>query len=225
MTLDLPQAAAILGVSPDTLQRWARQGQLGIRRPGGELRFQEKELESWARKKGLSLRSQATSTWPSAEESCDQPLLAAISAGGLIRGVEGNTPSDVLKDLVSASPLEESVDRALLFERLLEREKMTSTGMGHGIALPHPRTPTQEFAAVPTVVVGLLQNSVDWFALDGQPVHTAILLLSPNPKQHLKLLSRVAFVLRDSSFCKALEAKEDDGAILNRMAELEPCGE
>ncbi|MDP6849432.1 MAG: PTS sugar transporter subunit IIA [Planctomycetota bacterium] len=225
MTLDLRQAAAKLGVSPDTLQRWARQGQLGMRRPGGELRFQEEELESWARKKGLSLRSQSDSTRTSVEENCDQPLIAAISAGGLMRGVEGETPAGVLKNLVEGAPLAKSVDRSLLLERLLEREKMTSTGMGHGIALPHPRTPSQDFAMVPTVVIGLLQQPVDWMALDGERVHTALLLLSPNPKSHLQLLSRVAFILRDSSFCKALAAKEENHSLLVRLAELEPCGE
>ncbi len=224
MSLDVRESARLLGVSPDTLRRWARQGLLGMRAPGGELRFERPELEAWARRQGLALREipVAAPTWPKVDDAAARPFLTALGRGGVLEAVSGAEPAEVLASMVSRAELADCADRAALLEQLVARESLGTTGLGHGVALPHPRTPNPAFAAVPTVVLGLLEQPVDWKAVDGRPVHAAMLLLSPTPPEHLKVLSRAAFLLRDDPFCSLLAAGPVEAEILRAIDQLEP---
>ncbi|MDA0667091.1 MAG: PTS sugar transporter subunit IIA [Planctomycetota bacterium] len=221
MALDLQQAAKMLGVSPATVRRWARQGRLGVMRPSGEFRFEEAELGQWARNQGLSIGAgQATAT-PLPVDPEQQPLIAAVSRGHILHKVPGVSAGEVLSNLVELAPLEESCDRLALLEQLQGRERLASTALGHGVALPHPRTPSKGFVQKPMVVIAMLDGVADWKALDNEPVHTAVLLLSPSPKEHLSVLSRIAFVLRDAAFVDALRNHASAEDLLALMAKLE----
>jgi PTS system nitrogen regulatory IIA component len=223
MALDVCESARLLGVSPDTLRRWARQGLLGMRAPGGELRFERRELEAWARRQGLALREVpvASARW---SPSADRPFLAALGRGGILSGLAGSDPAAVLTEMVARAALQEGAPREQLLAQLLAREELGSTGLGHGVALPHPRTPDAAFAAEPTVVMGRLAAPVDWSAVDGEPVHTVLLLLNPTPPQHLQILSRAAFLLRADDFCALLANDCSEAEILRAVDQLEPAG-
>ena len=221
MTLNVQEAATLLGVSSDTLRRWARQGLLGMRLPSGDLQFRKPELERWAREHGLRLRAPATAR--AATSVTDElPLLSAMRRGGFVPRVTGADRFEALADLVRQAPLAGEVDRAQLLEQLVSRERLSSTGLGHGVALPHPRTPSAAFARESAVVVGFLERALDWEAVDQQPVHSVMLLLSPAPAAHLKVLSRVAFLLRDDGFCQMLAEHAGEDLVLAKVEELEP---
>lgn len=220
MEIGLAQAAQRLGVSPQTVERWARQGRLGVLRPSGEFRVAEDELRSWAESQGLRLRPPAPAEEPEPPPlDALPPLQAALRRGRVLAGVSGATPAAVLASLVASAPLADGAERAALLEQLLERERMASTGLGGGVALPHPRTPSRDFVREPVIVIGMLAAPVDWGALDGAPVGTAILLVSPTPQAHLQVLSRLAFLLRDPRFADAL-ARGAGGAEIERLAAL-----
>ena len=74
----------------------------------------------------------------------------------------------------------------------------------------------------PLIVIGLLAQPVHWRALDGQPVNTAILLVSPTPQAHLQVLSRLAFLLREPRFTKTLAQGGNAEEIQALAALLEP---
>ncbi len=216
MELGVQDAARLLGVSAETVQRWARQGRLGVLRPSGDFQVGLEELRSWAGEQGLRLRE------PAASVTSPSPLHAALGRGGVRPGVSGEDPDEVLANMVAAAPLAPGADRAALLEQLRAREKMASTGFGGGVALPHPRTPSRDFVSAPLVMIGLLARPVDWRALDGRPVHTAILLASPTPQEHLQILSRLAFLLRDAQFGAALDARAAGPEIFALAERLEP---
>jgi len=221
MPLDLQQAAKMLGVSPATVRRWARQGRLGVMRPSGEFRFEEAELGRWARNQGLSIGEGKSPVTALSVDSEAQSLIAAVSRGHILHKVPGVSAGEVLSNLVELAPLDESCNRLALLEQLQGREGLASTALGNGVALPHPRTPSKDYVQKPMVVIAMLDGVVDWKALDGEPVHTAILLLGPSPKEHLGVLSRIAFALREASFVSALRkhASAEDLTIL--IAKLE----
>jgi PTS system nitrogen regulatory IIA component len=221
MPLDLQETAAMLGVSPDTVSRWARQGRLGVLRPSGGFFVELTELQRWARNQGLRLRQPAETTSPPVDP-VRRPLAAALARGAILHDVVGDSPDAVLAEVVLRAPLTEGVDRAALLAALLERESLATTALGGGVALPHPRTPSSDFVAEPTVVVAMLDGESDWAALDGAPVHSAVLLVSPTAQQHLQVLSRVAFLLRDGRFAELLRARASAEAVSEMVAELEP---
>lgn len=94
-------------------------------------------------------------------------------------------------------------DGAALLEALRAREKKISTGIGGGIALPHCASPEQ---SGPVLAVGRKRAGLDFEALDGNPVRLLFLLVGEKdrPTEQLRLLSRLARLLREPSFSAAL---------------------
>ena len=101
-----------------------------------------------------------------------------------------------------------NVDEALLLERLNEREEQQSTGIGHGLALPHAVLPGLERTVV---VVGRASRGLDFAALDAQPVDLFFLLLSPpeGTRDHLRVLARLARILDDEATLARLRTAAD----------------
>ncbi len=221
MPLDLHQAALKLGVSPATVQRWARQGRLGMVRPSGEFLFEERELQQWARNQGLKIRNELKKP-QNVRALQDKPLSAALAKGAILHNVAGHTPGEVLSVLVELSPVTEDRNRTALLQQLIEREALASTALSAGVALPHPRTPSDAFTDAPVVVIAMLEQPVDWLALDGELVHTAILLLNPTAHEHLQVLSRLALVLREQKLVDALKARSSAEDIFSIIDSLEP---
>ena len=220
MQLSVQEAAQVLGVSPETVRRWARKGVLGGRSAGSDWVFDGRELERWARAQGMAVKPLARPAEPARRHL---PFTEALKRGRVLHQVPGATPQAVLLALAAACPLPAETSSAALYEQLLQRELLFSTALGHGIALPHPRTPAVEFGAEPVAVLGLLEQPVEWRAIDHLPVHTAILVLCPNSQTHLQLLSRVAYMLRLPSFVDMLVRRAAAADILRVVGEREPA--
>jgi PTS system nitrogen regulatory IIA component len=90
---------------------------------------------------------------------------------------------------------------------LLAREALGSTALGNGIAIPHPRNPIVLRVARPVVAICYLTRPVDYDAIDGQPVHTVVTLVSPSTRVHLHLLAVIAAALHDGAVRAKLEAR------------------
>lgn len=124
--------------------------------------------------------------------------------------VEAASKKRVLEQL--GQRLAESVPdltQDLVFDALLERERLGSTGLGKGIALPHARMPQISKA---TGAFIKLPEGVDFDALDGGPVDLAFAMLVPEEAtdEHLQLLSKLASMFSDNGFCDALRKAETD---------------
>lgn len=191
--LDVSDAARRLGVSPDTVERWIRQGKIPAHRDRGTWVFDPDEIRRWARTNGLQFSPGENGGGH--ERKVETVTVAeALRRGGVARGVEAQNVSEVLRALVARSPLPEE-HHATLLEGLEEREALSSTGIGHGIAVPHPRNPLEGIVEESSITCCCLATPVSFGSLDGEPVSVAFLLLSPSVKAHLPLLSRLAFCL------------------------------
>ncbi len=104
----------------------------------------------------------------------------------------------------------------VVFERLLERERLGSTGLGHGIALPHARV--KEVTNVLGAFVQLTCG-VDYDAADGEPVDLAFALLVPEAanEEHLRLLAHLASLFSDPSIRTGLREADSAAAILRLL--------
>jgi len=107
-----------------------------------------------------------------------------------------------------------------VFEQLLERERLGSTGLGHGIALPHARLKgiTQACGALVR-----LESGVDYDAIDGQPVDLVFGLLVPHDatQEHLQLLAKLAALFSKEEFRNQLRKAEDCEAIMALMQQAD----
>ena len=109
-----------------------------------------------------------------------------------------------------------STEATDIFERLIERERLGSTGLGKGIALPHARIDGLQQAKA---VFVRLQNSIDFDAIDGQPVDLVIALLVPTDAsdEHLKILAGLAQFFSVDSNCLQLRDNEDKQKLVNLL--------
>ena len=131
-------------------------------------------------------------------------LAEIIERGGIYRGVAGTTPREALNALVKAFPPLPSVPVNTLLQAVLEREELMSTGIGEGIALPHPRNPLVSAEAEQFAALAFLETPVNWNSLDGKPVNTLLLIVSATAKTHLRVLSEITFFSRDENFRRLL---------------------
>jgi nitrogen PTS system EIIA component len=145
------------------------------------------------------------------------PLNDLVSPNAVLPALKVNTKKQVLQEIAGkAAELTGQSDRAIL-EILLQREKLGSTGVGNGVAIPHGKLPKLN------KVFGLfarLERAVDFEALDGQPVDLVFLLLAPEGAgaDHLKALARVARLLRDGEVARKLRDSRDAEAIYAVLA-------
>ena len=114
--------------------------------------------------------------------------------------IRGKTKPEVLRELSEALfAAVPGLDRAELYAMLVEREKLGSTAMGDGIAIPHARIESLDRVLA---VFGLSRGGVDFDSLDGQPTHLFFLLVAPGREgsAHLLLLARLSRLLGIDAF-------------------------
>ncbi|HOO89341.1 MAG TPA: PTS sugar transporter subunit IIA [Syntrophales bacterium] len=137
----------------------------------------------------------------------------------IIEDLKSKTKQEVLVELADVFLGDDTdIDKSTVIEVLLEREKLGSTGIGDGIAIPHGK-----LAGLEDLVVsfGRSHRGVDFDSLDGRPVHIFFLLMAPENSagQHLKALARISRMLKDVSFRESLVKAESAENIYNLIVE------
>ncbi|MGE5399274.1 MAG: PTS sugar transporter subunit IIA [Ignavibacteriales bacterium] len=131
------------------------------------------------------------------------------------------TESTYIEEMVRMLRLREDVDRNTITELLLSREKLMSTAIGNGIALPHPRIPIILGSEKPLISFFFPEKSLNIESVDGEPVHTIILIISQTIKQHLYLIAHLSFLLSREEFRSALKNRCPGREILDLISKLE----
>jgi PTS system nitrogen regulatory IIA component len=218
MELSVFDLSKHLDVTTSTIERWLRQGTLPVSRKGANIKFQVKELEKWASKHNLVLNL-SENTALKKKKSPPVSLSSAIRNGGIYTDVPGHDTQSVLKNSIENISCIPQDDKEELLSRLIERENALSTGIGNGIAIPHPREQVT-FIEQPLVAVSFLKTPVDYQALDNKPVSALFILLCPELKMHLQLLSALSFCLKNPGFTDFLRTEPDTFNLVDKIDAL-----
>ena len=146
--------------------------------------------------------------------------ISEIMAGdSVVVGLKANNKRQLLQDLSVKAAEITGINERTVFDTLLERENLGSTGFGSGTALPHARLP--ELKKV-YGIFAKLNTPIDFESIDGKPVDLVFVLLSPEGSgaDHLTALAQVSRILKDESTCKKLrqiDSAEDIYALLNNQ--------
>jgi nitrogen PTS system EIIA component len=140
------------------------------------------------------------------------PLNDFVASNAVIPALKVNGKKQAIQELAARAAALSGHNERVIFEILLQREKLGSTGIGHGIAIPHGKLPKLER------LFGLfarLDRPIDFESLDGQPVDLVFLLLAPEGAgaDHLKALAQVARLLRDPDIAHKLRESNDAQAL------------
>jgi PTS system nitrogen regulatory IIA component len=204
--LTVRDAAALLNASEKSVYRWIKQGVLPAHRINDQYRINRAELLEWATARKMHVSPEIFAN-PMDEVEPAPTLEDGLRAGGIHYRVAGHDKPSALRAVVDLLDLPGDVDREFLYQVLLAREALGSTGVGDGIAIPHVRNPIVLHLSHPTVTLCFLAQPVDFGSLDGQPVTTLFTLISPTVRAHLHLLSRLAFALREPRFKAAVRSQ------------------
>lgn len=140
-----------------------------------------------------------------------------VAPNAIIPALKVQTKKQALQELAAKAAALTGQNERTVFEILMQREKLGSTGVGNGIAIPHGKLPKLGS------VFGLfarLDRPIDFEALDNQPVDLVFLLLAPESAgaDHLKALARVARLLRDPDIANKLRKSPDAEALYAVLA-------
>lgn len=128
---------------------------------------------------------------------------------------------ELLRELVDLAATTASVaDREEVLQAVLDREAVLSTGIGHGVAIPHGKSSSVDELVL---VAAVAREGIDFEALDGQPVSLFFLLVGPESAagDHVKALSRISRLLRRETFRHRLITAVDASAFYSVLAEAE----
>lgn len=224
--LTVKDAARLLSVSEKSIYRWIKDGAIPAYQVNDQYRFNRAELLEWATSRRLNVSPEIFKE-PEGGDTPPPSLTEALRAGGVHYRIGGQDKAGVLHSVVDVMKLPEEVDREFLYQVLLAREALGSTGIGDGIAIPHVRNPIVLHLSRPLVALCFLENPVEFGAIDHQPVTTLFTLVSPTVRAHLHLLSRLGFVLRNGDFRSAImrQASREDitSALAKAEAEITPA--
>ena len=220
MILTLKELADYLKLNDRTVLRMLKNGQIQGTKLGGQWRFNGSEIDQLF--------------FPNKTKSDDVPLSELthsqfgiqlsrlINKDRIFLDMKATNPEEAINELVNAQVFNKLVLNVNeLRAKCLERESMLSTGVGNGIAVPHPRDPVPTLRASGCIVFGRSVQGIEYNAVDGKPVHLFFLLCSQTADLHLYLMGKIATLLRNESFvetCMKCQAPEE---LIHAMMETE----
>ncbi|OHC75152.1 MAG: PTS IIA-like nitrogen-regulatory protein PtsN [Rhodospirillales bacterium RIFCSPLOWO2_12_FULL_58_28] len=141
-----------------------------------------------------------------------------VSTESVISNLRATSKKQALQDLAKRAAAITGLHERAIFDVLMEREKLGSTGVGNGIAIPHGKLPGLERLHG---LFARLERPVDFHSVDEQPVDLIFLLLAPESAgaDHLKALARASRLLRDKSMCAKLRGTDSAEALYALLTE------
>lgn len=145
-------------------------------------------------------------------------IIDLISPESVVPNLRATSKKQALQELARRAADIAGLQERAVFDVLLERERLGTTGVGNGIAIPHGKLPNL------TRLYGLfarLEKPINFDSIDEQPVDLIFLLLAPESAgaDHLKALARVSRLLRDKAVCEKLRGTDTAEGLYGLLTE------
>ena len=194
--LTLTETAQYLKVAEKTVHRLIKDNKIPCVRVGGQWRFMKSMIDDW-------LISRMEVVPKNDLAAVMENGITEITISGLVSGIihplSGKSGEEVLKNLIVPLVRDGNIRNSDKYlEKLVNRENMASTAIGEGIAIPHIRNPRENESSVPRIVIGISDTGIDFNAVDGKPVRLFFLVHTNSETLHLKILSKISVLFRDT---------------------------
>ena len=190
MDLKLKDAAELLKVSEKTLYRWVEGDKIPFYRINRQFRFKTEEVEAWAKNR----KPHAVDDSASGNARHPINIIELLSRSGIHYRIEGDNPETLIRNSMKIIPVPPGIDKESITQLLVSREIMMPTSIGKGIAVPHPRHPELPSINLEFLAICFPEKPFDFGSLDGEPVHTIIILVCANTSRHLRALSEISLL-------------------------------
>lgn len=232
MDLKIRDVADLLNVSETTIRRWLVDGKIPAYRINHQYRFNRLEIENWVMSQKVCKGSHETSlsdaNAESAQENISQSsggskqysLYRAVHKGGVYYDIPGNTKEEVIKSAMKKIAADLNLDADVISDLLMDRERLQPTALNNGIAIPH----TRDFllnAHFDLVAIVFPKHSIEYGALDNNPVHTLFFLFASDDKRHLHLLAKIAHLSSQLETLQLLQSRPSKELLLEYIKNWE----
>ncbi|MBQ7651171.1 MAG: PTS sugar transporter subunit IIA [Victivallales bacterium] len=214
MLLTQKELAERLKVSERTIQRMRNSGQIHGEKVGGQWRFNSKDIDNLYFPRDNTTED-AVPLSELTRSLVEVPISRMISEDRIFMDMKATTMEEAIDELVSPRIFTKLVlDINDLRNKCLQREKLLNTGVGNGVAIPHPRDPISTLQTSGCIVIGRSKAGIDYSnkdfdtaaqkcePLDGKPVHLFFLICVQTIELHLHLMGKIATLVRYEGFCK-----------------------
>ncbi|OGS37286.1 MAG: hypothetical protein A2293_03600 [Elusimicrobia bacterium RIFOXYB2_FULL_49_7] len=148
-------------------------------------------------------------------------LSSVLSPTSILLPIKSEERDSVIRELLEVMQFDsEEISREKIYSAILEREAVSSTGIGEGVAIPHAKCDIQEEMVI---AFGITEKPVDFHAMDGKPVRIVFLLLSRKNAAgpHIRMLANIARLMRNDRFAKKILLCKTRGEVLHLITEEE----
>ncbi len=215
--MTLEEIADYLQVSQKSILRMAQTGKIPAAKVASQWRFMRSVVDDWlmAQMEIPSVRSA-----PSKRDMLKLPPLTELFQPNMMNlEIVPDTKENVLKQLIEPLRKRRILRRNRQFlESVIERERLVSTAIGHGIAIPHPHRPIVGIFKQPAVTLGLCREGTDFEALDHQRTYVFFLLCAPTDDIQLRLLAHVIKFGRQMMAIERIKRASSTAAVTKILA-------
>jgi len=219
--MTLNELAQYLKISDKSLLKMVNNQEIPGMKVGNQWRFQKVVIDDWLTSRSRTVKDETISDIIK-KTDVFIPFSRLLYPGKVVLDIKPGTKEEVLRQLVKPLISERIVgDIDGFIVKLLEREKLVSTALGRGVAVPHPRHPEEIYATRSAMVFGRCREGVDFESPDGKPVFLFFLVCATGEVVHLRIISRLAWMLRDVKFLDQLMLAPTSDEILSLIVKKE----
>jgi len=189
------ELAEYIKLNEKTIIKMAQKGKLPGVKIGNQWRFHLSAIDSYLQ--GQIVKSTDADLDKIIQTETEViPLSRLVSTEQIELNMTAQNSEDVLVGLAKIAVYNKLTTQGqVLLEELTKREKMMSTAIGNGVAVPHPRNPSPVLFQKPSVLLARLTKAIDFNAPDGKRVSIFFMICAPNEFVHLRLLAKIAKLL------------------------------
>lgn len=213
------EVAKLLGLPEATIRRWIDQGKIPIKILSKKTVLKKSEIINWAKAHNLEIKQDLDPKKSYPENSFS--LAAAIEKGGIYTGIQAEDTNTAFEKALNQLSFLINEDRKNILDGLLDREALASTGIGNGIAIPHTRGRLQLNLVSAHVPVIFLKEPIPFNAIDNCPVFVLFMIFTTHIKEHLKILSKLSFILRQETILNIIKDRNKNLDMLDQIKMVE----
>lgn len=211
--MTLSEVAAYLKIAEKTVSRMITRGEIPCTKVASQWRFMKSMIDDWLiSRMNVVPQNDLAKILENPEGLI--PFTRITNPELILENVKPGTKKDILAQLIDPLVKQEIVeDPEDFLRKLLAREKMVTTGIGRGVAIPHLRHPKENPGGGPRMVVGICRAGTDYESMDGKMTHLFFLLLSDSEVVHLRVMAKLNQILREGDYVNRLINASHDQVI------------
>lgn len=219
--MTLSEVARYLQLAEKTVLRMVQRGEIPAAKIASQWRFMRPVIRDWLAGQMQTMLPRELKSLAGKEKPI-LPLNEILRSNLMVLRIMPGPKESILKQLIS--PLHKTGfarDTAILLQSLIERERMMTTAVGHGVAMPHPRKPISNMFSEPAVVLGVCSKGTNFEAVDDQLVHLFFLICATREEIHLQLMAKVSWLARHENIMSELQrasSKHQVVEIINKVS-------